>query len=302
MNIFGIMKAWYEFKAEHSELTGTHTDLLFYCLDLNNRLAWKEVFGLPAVETSEFLGISYNTFRKVFNDLIELNIIKLVKKSTNQYAANQISMVLVYQNLLKQKKSTYKAFVKAQQKQLLNQSDIDIHKYNNTLNTLIHKNNELLEKDKIINKKNILIEEQALLVSELKKKLEKSKKNKEPLHTPLKEMFLEFYLEKKLSPYYWEVKDAVALNSIIKKIRNLGENLTDKAVTDGFHKLITSVKDFDSWVFDNLSLNLLNSKFNEIIAKIKLNKKEVKNYANQPTDYSWLQERIQKDLQNDRTS
>lgn len=127
MNLYAILKAWYEFKAENHTLTGNHTDLFFYIIDLNNRLAWKEVFGLPSIETSNFLGMSYNTFRKVFNDLIELNIVKLVKKSNNQYAANQISIAPVCQNLLKQSKSTYKAFVKAQQKQLKSTCDIDRH-------------------------------------------------------------------------------------------------------------------------------------------------------------------------------
>lgn len=137
INIFSLTKVWYEYKSEHPELTGSHTDFLFYCVDLNNRLAWKEVFGLPAIETSEFLNISYNTFRKLLNDFTQkYKLIRLVKKSTNQYTANKISLDLLYQNLLKQKKSTYKAFIKAQQKQLSKQSDID--------NTLLHINNNTL--------------------------------------------------------------------------------------------------------------------------------------------------------------
>ena len=290
MNIFGIMKAWFEFKAEHSELTGTHTDLLFFCLDLNNRLAWKEVFGLPAIETSEFLGISYNTFRKVFNDLVALNIIKLVKKSTNQYTANQISMSLVYQNLLKQKKSTYKAFVKAQQKQLSKQSDIDIHKYNNTLDTLKQLNIELSEKQKTI-------EEQALLISEFKKKLEKPKKKKEPLHTECKTFFLEYYNSQKKSDYYWTVKDSTNLNSIIKKIRAMPTATSEESVLLGFEKLISSIKEFDSFIFDNLEPALINSKFNSLIDKIKSNKTESKrSNGPQKINYDFLKKRIQKHI------
>jgi hypothetical protein len=132
MNIYNILKAWYEYKAEHSDLTGNHTDFLFYCIDLNNRLAWKEEFGLPAMESAQFLGISYNTFRKLLKDFTEkYKLIRLVKASKNQYVSNVISLDLLYQNLLKQKKSTYKAFVKAQQKQMQSTCDIDrqyIHK------------------------------------------------------------------------------------------------------------------------------------------------------------------------------
>lgn len=118
MNIYAIIKAWYEYKAEHPELTGNHTDFLFYCIDLNNRLAWKEEFGLPAIETAEYLGISYNTFRKLFKEFTqEYKLIRLVKASKNQYTANIISLDLLYQNLLKQTKGTYKSFVQKQEQQ-----------------------------------------------------------------------------------------------------------------------------------------------------------------------------------------
>jgi len=147
MNIYDIIKSWYEFKAENSKITGNHTDLFFYILDLNNRLAWKEVFGLPSIETSQFLGIGYNTFRKIFDDLIDLGIIKLIKKAANQYTANQISIEPLCQKLLKQPKSTYKAFVKAQQKQVNSTCNIDIQYYNKTILQLdiLKAENEILK-------------------------------------------------------------------------------------------------------------------------------------------------------------
>lgn len=112
INLFKISKAWFELSFEDHRITPTHTTLIFYCIDLNNRLAWVDNFGLPAIETSQALNISYNTFRKVLKELVEFGHIKIIKKSTNQYTANIISLNLLYQNLLKQRKSKLKASLK----------------------------------------------------------------------------------------------------------------------------------------------------------------------------------------------
>ncbi len=120
VNLFKISKAWFELSFEDHRITPTHTAMIFYCLDINNRLSWVDTFGLPALETSHALNISYNTFRKVLKELVEFKHIRLVKKSTNQHTANIISLDLLYQNLLKQRKSKLKATLK----QGIKQSDI----------------------------------------------------------------------------------------------------------------------------------------------------------------------------------
>jgi len=174
LNIFKLTKVWFEYKAEHPDLNGNHTEFLFYCVDLNNRLAWKEVFGLPALETAEFLNISYNTFRKILKDFTDkYKLIRLVEKSTNQYNSNKISLDLLYQNLLKQKKSTYKAFIKAQQKQLSKQSDIDTTLLHNNINTLLHLKDKELNQILISeNFKNFLLEKKLKIVTtEIKEKI-----------------------------------------------------------------------------------------------------------------------------------
>lgn len=121
VNLFKISKAWFELSFEDHRITPTHTAFLFYLIDLNNRLAWVDNFGLPAIETSQALNISYNTFRKILKDMIDFGHVRMIKKSTNQYTANIISLNLLYQNLLKQKKSKLKASLK----QHIKQSDIN---------------------------------------------------------------------------------------------------------------------------------------------------------------------------------
>jgi len=120
INIFKISKAWFDLSFEDYRISPTHTALLFYMIDLNNRLSWVDTFGLPALETGQALNISYNTFRKVLKELIEFGHVKMIKKSTNQHTANIISLTSLYQNLLKQDKSKHKATLK----QALKQSDI----------------------------------------------------------------------------------------------------------------------------------------------------------------------------------
>lgn len=162
MDIFAIMKAWFEFKAENPKLTSNHTDLLFYIIDLNNRLAWKEVIGLPSIETSQFLGMNYRAFLKTFDDLVELNLIRIVKKSKNQYVANQISIDVLCKILTGHSKSTYKAFIRAQQKQMHGTAHIDIHNIHINNNTIkqLKEENEFLKveienlKSEILKKEN----------------------------------------------------------------------------------------------------------------------------------------------------
>ena len=195
MNLYELMKAWFEFAAENDKFRSSHTALFFFCVDLNNRLAWIEVFGLPTYETATYLGMSPNTFRKVFDDLINENIIKLVKKSKNQFTANQISMGEAYQNLLKLSKSKYKAFVKAQLKQASKQCAINIHTYNSTL-----------EHNNIITKENKGLKEEN---EKLKKEIEKLKKGK-----PKTELSFDFMNE-------------YNLNGDLEKFKNLFQEYLD---------------------------------------------------------------------------
>ena len=143
INIYKLLTAWYAFK-EEKKLSGNHTDVFLFCVDLNNQLAWKEVFGLPTMASAQILNMSPNTFRKVLSDLEALGMIKIVKKAKNQMLASQISMRLAYQNLLQLRKSDYTAFVKAQQDQLRGTCAIDIHLYTNTLKQI-----DIIKKEKL---------------------------------------------------------------------------------------------------------------------------------------------------------
>jgi glutamyl-tRNA reductase len=102
-------------------------------------------------------------------------------------------------------------------------------------------------------------------------KLNKSRVNKskvnvsEPsLHSVLQRMFLDYYLVNKQIEYYWQAKDGMNLKQLITKLKKYTDE--DK-IPDAFRVILEQNK--DKWINNNLSISIINSKFNEIVSKIK---------------------------------
>lgn len=113
MNTYELSRNWFDWCFENTDIISpTHTAMYFFIIEHNNRLGWKEKFGLPTEIAKDALGISnYRTFSKVFQDLIEWGFIILHTKSKNQYSANVIAIA-------KNAKATTKALDIATQKQM----------------------------------------------------------------------------------------------------------------------------------------------------------------------------------------
>lgn len=108
------------------------------------------------------------------------------------------------------------------------------------------------------------------------------------LQTILKVMFEKYYKEQKPEPYYYQAKDAAQLKNIITKIKFIvkerqGEKytVTDTDVIESWKTIIENIKEKDQWIFDNLSIPNINSKFNELIAKIRQTAKKKTNINKQ---------------------
>jgi len=108
-NIFNVSKGWFNMSFRDHRLKSAHTAFIFYCIDLNNRLAWVQNFGLPANHTCQVLNFSYKTFIKTLNELIEFGFIEMIEKSTNQHTSNIISLNLLYLKMAKQVQSKSEA-------------------------------------------------------------------------------------------------------------------------------------------------------------------------------------------------
>jgi hypothetical protein len=112
---------------------------------------------------------------------------------------------------------------------------------------------------------------------------------KKPVHPSygfIKECFLAYYLKEKKDSYYFKPIDGKKINSIIEQLKfkisekNTRENITleeDKLpeqINLGFEYLLGNIN--DDWIKENLSLAIIDSKFNEIISKIINNGKDGK--------------------------
>jgi len=83
--------------------------------------------------------------------------------------------------------------------------------------------------------------------------------------------FINQYYSMKEIEYYWTDKDSNSLKEVISKIEFTIKSkdfiLNDKNIRASFQKIISSIN--DNWIKENLSLTIINSKYNEIISKIK---------------------------------
>ena len=83
------------------------------------------------------------------------------------------------------------------------------------------------------------------------------------------------YLQKKGVQYYYAAKDATALKQILGKIKFLmphEEQDNEQKIEDNFQAFINTILFTNglrnTWIIDNLSLSLINSKFNEIYSQL----------------------------------
>lgn len=122
-------------------------------------------------------------------------------------------------------------------------------------------------------------------------KLVKQKKKVNPLITKGREVF-----EKRYSDlfdggvYYWQAKDAVAMDSLTKKIthsrKQKGMSVEEQDVIAGLTAFLGTIS--DPWLLKNFSVTNINSKYNEIVAQARAS---VTNTRNNGTDKSTKEER-----------
>lgn len=90
----------------------------------------------------------------------------------------------------------------------------------------------------------------------------------------IKEIFCNFYLEKTTTEYIWTEKDwgktKTLRNKLLIKIKEKNPDLTTEKETEtiieGFNHLLKGIK--DTWILSNLSMSIIDTKFNEIINQI----------------------------------
>lgn len=105
----------------------------------------------------------------------------------------------------------------------------------------------------------------------LQKPKNKFSAEKNEFHVALKNIFSECYIQHTGSAFYWTAKEATALNALTKKIifsiKSSGGEISQEKICATLTYILKNHK--DKWINDNLSVSTINSKYNEIIAKIR---------------------------------
>ena len=100
----------------------------------------------------------------------------------------------------------------------------------------------------------------------------KERKGKEinSLHAQMRAEFQQHFLDVKKIEYYWEAKDGSALKSIIMKLRKAindqGEISNDNKIFEAWQTILKNIH--DKWINEKLSITLINSQYNQIVAAI----------------------------------
>ncbi|RFS16987.1 hypothetical protein [Emticicia sp. C21] len=94
MNGYNLSRSWFDWAFENPDInTPAHTALFMWVIEKWNRLGQKEKFGLSTSEAMEVLGIrSVNTYKKVFDNLVEWGFIEVIQQSKNQHTATIVAL------------------------------------------------------------------------------------------------------------------------------------------------------------------------------------------------------------------
>jgi hypothetical protein len=99
-----------------------------------------------------------------------------------------------------------------------------------------------------------------------------------------RQIFEAYFLELYGEPYYWQAKDAKAMNSILKKIAFARSHKNSPLPTDD-DSLLKAWGEFlrlidKTWIMNNFSVNKIDSQYNEIVSEMKNHKQNATSNGN----------------------
>ncbi len=101
--------------------------------------------------------------------------------------------------------------------------------------------------------------------------LDESCLKKDSLHQKMKEIFIDVYKAKVGLSFYWTGKEGKHLSELIVKLKFMFEEMKkipdDDSLAENFRLMLENIQ--DKWILNNFTIPIINSKFNEIILKIK---------------------------------
>lgn len=246
-------------------LTSCEADMYYYLLkqcDLGN---WANPFKLPTKKCEIELDFSRKTISNVRNSLQQKGFINFkpsrVRGEVAEYEIVGLDVFLTETQTGTQTETQTKE--KGKEKE--NLSPIPPIKEKEK------------EKERCLNRQ--LCSNEHFPVRERKKAV----KEYSPCHKG-RQIFEAFYLELYGEPYYWQAKDAKAMNSILKKIAYARSHRAVPLPVD-VDSLIKAWEEFlrridKDWIMNNFSVNKIDSQYNEIISEIKNHQSNANNGKN----------------------
>lgn len=132
MNSYDLSRKWFDYSFENPDkIKPIHTAIYFFAVEHCNRLGWKKKFGYPTSMAMEANGIkSYASYKKHFDEIVEIGFFIVHEYSKNQYSTNVIELTL---NVKAHDKALDKAMAKHTSKQVQStrQSTVSINKQSN---------------------------------------------------------------------------------------------------------------------------------------------------------------------------
>lgn len=153
MDYFQLMRNFWDFAFENPEkIKPNHCAVYCFAVEHYNRLGRKKKFGFPSSMVMDAIGLKcYNSYSKVFNELVAFGFFELIEKSKNQYSANIIA-------LSNFDKALDKALDKAMFMQSIKQHE-STSESNHSINKLITKKEELITKREFKEKNDFYVSE-----------------------------------------------------------------------------------------------------------------------------------------------
>jgi len=127
------------------------------------------------------------------------------------------------------------------------------------------------------------------------------KEKKKSIHDDLRELFMTYYFREKDLEYIWSSVDAVQLKKVTGKIEALllasNQPSEPDKILNAFDYMLLNLKLKEPWVYDHLTVPILNSQFNVIVSKIRNPAKSQNGKVQQP-NYDNLKMKIARTMAN----
>ena len=248
-------------------LTSCEADMYYYLLRQCSLSNWANTFKLPTKKCELELDFTRKTICNVRNSLQQKGYIKFIpSRVRGEVAEYQIVDI--------------DAFTTETQKETQKETqEKEKEKEKEKFPPAPPIKEKEKEKEKCLNRQ--LSSDELVLTQERAKKKPSSKEYS--ICHKGRIAFESYYLELYGEPYYWQAKDAKAMNSLLRKISYSRTHRTDPLPVDDdnlLNALVAFLHRIDkSWIMDNFSVNKIDSQYNEIISEIRNNR--IKNKYNE---------------------